>query len=290
MEGQIIKALSGFYYVQTKEGTVYQTRGRGNFRKRKLTPLVGDYVTFESENATDGYLLELHPRKNQLIRPQVANIDLALVVMSVVEPNFSSNLLDRFLTQLEYFGIRGVIYLSKMDLANAEDFTAIRYGYEKIGYPVLFSTDDEVLRTLQKYFPQQLVVLMGQSGAGKSTLVNQFDDRLDLATGEISEYLGRGRHTTRHVELHPLFGGLIADTPGFSSLEFPLMELTTLPKLFPEFLKASQHCKFRECQHLNEPGCHVKELVATGEIMTSRYDNYLQFVTEIKNRKPVYGK
>ena len=290
MEGQIIKALSGFYYVAA-DGVIYQTRGRGNFRKRKLTPLVGDFVTFESENLTDGYLLALHPRRNQLLRPQVANIDLAVIVMSAVEPDFSTNLLDRFLTQLEYFGIKGLIYVSKLDLvADQTVFDDYRTTYEKIGYPVLFSNDDDVLKKLTAHFPQRLTVFMGQSGAGKSTLLNHLSPELSLATAAISESLGRGKHTTRHVELHPLFDGLLADTPGFSSLEFSEMALTQLSTLFPEFVRAATKCKFRQCQHINEPDCQVKAEVADGRIAQSRYDNYLQFFAEIKNKKPIYGK
>lgn len=290
VEGQIVKALSGFYYVES-DGVIYQTRGRGNFRKRKLTPLVGDFVSFESDNVTDGYLLELHPRRNQLMRPQVANIDLAVIVMSAVEPDFSTNLLDRFLTQLEFFHIAGLIYISKLDLvADQTVFEKYRTTYEKIGYPVIFSDAPDALENLTAHFPHKLTVFMGQSGAGKSTLLNKLSPELSLATAEISESLGRGKHTTRHVELHPLFDGLLADTPGFSSLDFPEMELTQLGKLFPEFLRASTKCKFRECLHLNEPECEVKAEVENKLIAQSRYDNYVQFFNEIKNKKPIYRK
>lgn len=290
-QGQIIKALSGFYYIDY-EGSIYQTRARGNFRNRQLTPLVGDFVEFESTNKTDGYVLELLPRKNELIRPAVANIDLGVVVTSCVEPLFSFNLLDRFLVTLETKKIKPVIYITKLDLATPEvivKMQEMRTYYEKIGYPVYFSNEEgpEKIRSL---FKNQLTVFMGQSGAGKSTLLNYILPELDLEVGEISNALGRGKHTTRHVELLTIDGGLVADTPGFSSIEFLEMSVEELPKQFPEFVKAAEHCKFRECQHRKEPKCEVKEEVSTGQILESRYADYLQFYEEISNRKPMYNK
>ncbi len=289
--GQIRKALSGFYYVK-HDGQVYQTRGRGNFRNRNITPLVGDWVEFESSNATDGYVLEVLERKNELIRPQVANIDLGVVVTSCVKPNFSYNLLDRFLVTLESKQIQPLIYVTKMDIASDDvraEMKEMRAYYESIGYPVLFSEAGEK-DALTDYFEDKLTVFMGQSGAGKSTLLNKIAPELELEVGDISEALGRGRHTTRHVELIELHGGLVADTPGFSSIEFLEIELSDLPKQFPEFLEASDYCKFRECQHLKEPKCEVKRLVESGEIKQSRYDDYLQFYEEVKTRKPKYNK
>jgi ribosome biogenesis GTPase len=295
LRGQIRKAISGFYYIYS-DGETYQTRARGNFRNRKISPLVGDEVVFESENLTDGYLLEVEPRKNELIRPTVANVDQGVVVMSVVEPNFSANLLDRFLVTLEYHAIRPIIYLSKTDLLTDEKFkeiAEIAEGYRKIGYPVILprrSDNGKAIQELISYFPEQLTVFMGQSGAGKSTLLNKISPELALATAEISNSLGRGRHTTRHVELLPLFDGLVADTPGFSSIDFLETEAVVLSEEFPEMRAASQFCKFRECLHLHEPDCEVKKRVESGEIMTSRYEDYLQFLSEIENRKPIYQK
>lgn len=278
IKGQIRKAISGFYYVHA-DGETYQTRGRGNFRNRKITPLVGDQVLFESENKTDGYLLEVMPRKNQLVRPPVANVDLGVVVTSLVEPNFSYNLLDRFLVTLEYESIEPVIFLTKTDLAsNEQQIDEIKQTYETIGYPVIVPKYPGDTAELIRYFPERLTVFMGQSGAGKSTLLNQISPDLNLETGEISDSLGRGRHTTRHVELLPLYDGLVADTPGFSSIDFLTIETTELPKQFPEFVSASNHCRFRECMHAKEPGCEVKRQVETGEIAQTRYENYLQFL------------
>lgn len=292
MKGQIRKALSGFYYVVTADNTIYQTRGRGNFRKRKLTPLVGDWVEFESSNLTDGYILDLLPRKNELVRPPVANIDLGIVVISMVEPAFSYNLLDRFLVNLEYKDIEPVIYLSKLDLlTDKQQLENVKAVYNAIGYEVIaFESDKANKDALEKLFHDKLSVFMGQSGAGKSTLLNKIRPDLDLATAAISNYLGRGKHTTRHVELLEIGGGLVADTPGFSSLEFQDITLQELPRMFPEFVKAAPFCKFRECQHVNEPGCEVKHRVESGEIAPTRYANYLQFLEEIEKRRPIYKK
>lgn len=291
MKGQIIKALSGFYYVAS-EDEIFQTRARGNFRNRKITPLVGDEVIFESSNQTDGYLLEILPRKNELVRPPVANVDQGVVVTSLVEPNFSYNLLDRFLVTLEYEGIEPIIFLTKADLVkDLAAMKAIEETYQAIGYHVITSkAEGEDLLELQRYFPERITVFMGQSGAGKSTLLNRIVPELALETGVISESLGRGKHTTRHVELLPICDGLVADTPGFSSIDFLEIEAVELPKLFPDFLAIASNCRFRECMHLNEPDCAVKQGVAANEITETRYKNYVQFLEEIENRRPVYKK
>jgi ribosome biogenesis GTPase len=291
LKGQIIKALSGFYYVAS-EDEIFQTRARGNFRNRKITPLVGDEVIFESSNQTDGYLLEILPRKNELVRPPVANVDQGVVVTSLVEPNFSYNLLDRFLVTLEYEGIEPIIFLTKADLVkDLAAMKAIEETYQAIGYHVITSkAEGEDLLELQRYFPERITVFMGQSGAGKSTLLNRIVPELALETGVISESLGRGKHTTRHVELLPICDGLVADTPGFSSIDFLEIEAVELPKLFPDFLAVASNCRFRECMHLNEPDCAVKQGVAANEIAATRYKNYVQFLEEIENRRPVYKK
>lgn len=291
MEGKITKALSGFYYVENSSG-LYQTRGRGNFRKRKITPLVGDNVIFESSNQTDGYLMEILPRRNQLVRPAVANVDQGVVVTSLVEPNFSYNLLDRFLVTLEYELIEPIIYLTKVDLLeNKTLIEEIRTTYEKAGYLVIVATENtDSLEAIKSTFNQHLTVFMGQSGAGKSTLLNRIVPGLALETASISESLGRGKHTTRHVELIAIAGGLVADTPGFSSIDFITIEAKELPKQFPEFVEVAHDCRFRECSHVNEPNCAVKAGVEKGEIAVTRYENYLQFLGEIENRKPMYRK
>lgn len=291
MKGQIRKALSGFYYIYA-EGKIYQTRARGNFRKLKLSPLVGDEVIFESTSQKDGYILELLPRKNELVRPAVANVDQAVIVTSLVEPDFSFNLLDRFLVTLAYRSIKPIIYITKVDLVNEDSLIqAIQATYQPIGYKVIIAKDNrEAIDELEALFPNRLTVFMGQSGAGKSTLLNQILPELELKTGEISDALGRGRHTTRHVELLEIAGGLVADTPGFSAIDFLSIDATELPREFPEFVALLDQCRFRECQHLNEPDCAIKDAVARGAIAQSRYENYQQFMAEIEHRRPIYKK
>lgn len=292
-EGQIRKALSGFYYVYYK-GETYQTRGRGNFRKRDLTPLVGDYVLFESGNLSEGVVQELLPRKNELVRPPVANVDIGIIVMSAIEPNFSTNLLDRFLITLESKRIQAIIYISKIDLLSDEMLQQLKekeQDYEKIGYTVIVPESEDNKKTLEElvsYFPNKLSVFMGQSGAGKSTLLNSIAPDLLLKTAEISSSLGRGKHTTRHVELLPLYEGLVADTPGFSSIDFLELEAEELSACFPEFVEVQDQCRFRGCMHKKEPGCQVKKEVELNTIPEYRYQHYLQFLNEIESRKPRY--
>ena len=289
MQGQLKKALSGFYYIQ-HEGNLYQTRARGNFRKRKVKPLVGDFVEFESTSLTDGYLLEIFPRKNELVRPPVANVDQVIVVASLVEPDFSYHLLDRFLVSLEQKQIEPVIYLSKVDLLDDTTLLEeIKATYHLAGYRVIVG-DKNDLNQVKALLKNRLTVLAGQSGAGKSTLLNQLVPGLALETGEISEALNRGKHTTRHVELIDVAQGLVADTPGFSSIDFFDLEVTDLPKMFPEFVVLQDACRFRECSHTHEPDCAVKEALAEGKIAQIRYDNYLLFLQELKNQRPTYQK
>lgn len=293
-KGQIRKALSGFYYVYS-EGETYQTRGRGNFRVRDITPLVGDIVEFESGSLTDGMLHSIYPRKNELVRPPIANIDIGVIVMSAIEPEFSTYLLDRFLVYLEGQEIEAIIYITKTDLLDESQKLEVenyKKAYQGLGYTVIMSDfpSEESLTRLLTVVKDKIVVFMGQSGVGKSTLLNQILPELKIKTGEISTALGRGRHTTRHVELIPIAGALIADTPGFSNVELVEIEEQNLPDLFREFLANRDECRFSGCLHLNEPGCRIKELVAEGEIMSYRYEHYLQFLNEIQTRKPMYNK
>ncbi|WP_062532222.1 ribosome small subunit-dependent GTPase A [Jeotgalibaca dankookensis] len=293
-KGQIRKALSGFYYVYS-EGETYQTRGRGNFRVRDITPLVGDIVEFESGSLTDGMLHSIYPRKNELVRPPIANIDIGVIVMSAIEPDFSTYLLDRFLVYLEGQEIEAIIYITKTDLLDESQKLEVenyKKAYQGLGYTVIMSDfpSEESLTRLLTVVKDKIVVFMGQSGVGKSTLLNQILPELKIKTGEISTALGRGRHTTRHVELIPIAGALIADTPGFSNVELVEIEEQNLPDLFREFLANRDECRFSGCLHLNEPGCRIKELVAEGEIMSYRYEHYLQFLNEIQTRKPMYNK
>lgn len=290
--GQIRKALSGFYYVYD-DGQVIQTRGRGVFRKRGITPLVGDFVTYEVEGNNDGTIMEIEERKNELVRPPISNVDQAILVFSVKEPNFNTILLDRFLVVLESFHVQPVILLTKMDLLEEDEVAAIQSyqkQYETIGYDVMttFKDDSSLLDKITPLLANRTTVLAGQSGVGKSTLLNTLMPELDLKTGIISEHLGRGKHTTRHVELIEVAGGLVADTPGFSSFDFDTIEKEELTGSFPEIQRTSEACKFRGCLHVKEPKCAVKDAVESGEIEASRYEHYLQFLQEIIDRKPRY--
>lgn len=291
-EGKILKALSGFYYVMAGEGVV-QCRGRGVFRKNKITPLVGDEVVYQAENENEGYILEVKERKNELLRPPIANVDQALLVFSAVEPSFSTALLNRFLVLVEYNNIQPVIVITKMDLTNESDREQVEQyakDYRNIGYEVIL-TSSETEAGLEELFPHlegKISVFAGQSGVGKSSLLNALKPDLDLKTDNISSHLGRGKHTTRHVELIKVGNGLVADTPGFSSLEFLEIEQEDLNFCFPEFQEASENCKFRGCLHLAEPKCAVKLGVENGSIPEYRYSDYKDFIQEIKERKPRY--
>lgn len=291
-EGKIIKALSGFYYVLS-EDKVVQCRGRGVFRKNKVTPLVGDEVVFQAENDKEGYILEVKDRKNELVRPPIANVDQAILVFSAVEPDFSTALLDRFLVLVEFNYIKPIICITKMDLTTAEQSKEIQTyaaDYQKAGYDVLLisSETEEGIIDLHPYLESEISVFAGQSGVGKSSLLNALKPELELKTNDISTHLGRGKHTTRHVELIEVGKGLVADTPGFSSLEFTGIEMEDLNYCFPDIQRASEQCKFRGCLHLAEPKCAVKAEVDKLNIPSYRYEHYKTFLQEIKDRKPRY--
>lgn len=293
--GIIQQSLSGFYDVLA-DGQLYRTRGRGNFRAKKIKPVVGDRVEFSVSDDGSGYLLKILDRRNQLVRPPVANIDVAVVVTAATQPVFSANLLDRQLVGLEEQGITPIIFFSKVDLLDESELSqlqAIAAGYRAIGYRVYFNQDpfaSDQLADLTAALKGKIVTMMGQTGAGKSTLLNHLAPDLKLATGEISQALKRGRHTTRKVSLLNVEGALIADTPGFSSYETFDMTVEELPRLFPEMRKLSAGCKFRGCLHLKEPHCAVKDALEHGIIMKSRYDDYVQFHDIIVNQKPNYKK
>ncbi|HZH60788.1 MAG TPA: ribosome small subunit-dependent GTPase A [Metabacillus sp.] len=292
-QGKIVKALSGFYYVQDNEKLI-QCRGRGVFRKNKITPLVGDEVEYQAENDLEGYILEVFERKNELVRPPICNVDQAILVFSAVEPDFSPTLLDRFLVLIEANEINPIIVISKADLIPSgevrENVESYAKDYQNAGYTVLLTStvQSTVEKDLLPYLNDHISVFAGQSGVGKSSLLNVLRPDLELKTNDISSHLGRGKHTTRHVELIPVGTGFVADTPGFSSLDFTGIEVEDLTYCFPEMRGRSGDCKFRGCTHVKEPKCAIKEAVEAGEIPQYRYDHYLTFVEEIKDRKPRY--
>ncbi|MCT1904185.1 ribosome small subunit-dependent GTPase A [Oceanobacillus sojae] len=290
--GRIIKALSGFYYVQSNEG-IYACKGRGLFRNKKISPLVGDYVEFEIRNEDEGYIMKIKDRSNELIRPPIANIDQVCIVNAATSPDFNALLLDRFLVLVESKHIQPLIFITKMDLATPQEAARIeeyQTAYQHIGYEVklLSSKEPEWISEVIPYFKDKVSVFAGQSGVGKSTLLNTLDPNLFIETAEISKSLGRGKHTTRHVELLAIGEGLVADTPGFSALEFSDLEAEDLGVCFPEIRLHMSDCKFRGCLHDKEPKCAVKTAVDDGTIAEFRYNHYLRFLEEIKTRKPRY--
>ena len=282
LKGRIVKALSGFYYVKVDE-TVYQCKARGKFRKNDFKPLVGDFCEFSIENENEGYIRVIEPRKNDLVRPPISNIDQALLVFSASEPDMNLLLLDRFLVLIEHLHIRPLICISKMDLVNEEDIKMMMLPYEKAGYDVYYVSAHQKrgLEQIKALFKDQVTVITGQSGVGKSSLLNALDIHLNIDTNEISKALGRGKHTTRHVELMEMYGGYVADTPGFSSLELNL-DPVELAQSFHDFEALSSQCKFRGCLHDSEPHCAVKQAVEEGLISKERYEHYLSFLKELK--------
>lgn len=272
MQGRIIKIISNDYTVLS-DNNQYLCKSRGKFRNLKITPLVGDNVIFDENN---NYILEVLPRKTELVRPPVSNIDQAVIITSVKNPDLDTNLLDKLINIIEYNNVKPIICFTKLDLL--EDETKIKQliaYYQKIGYNVFRNTEVEQIK---KIFKNKITVFTGQSGAGKSTLMNLIDSTLNIKTNEISHALGRGKHTTRHVELISLYDGLVADTPGFSSLEFYDMKPADIRDNFIEFDEYKESCKYRDCMHNKEEDCAIKEEVEKGNILKSRYENYIHFI------------
>ena len=276
MQGRITRIISNLYTVEC-DGIEYQSRARGKFRNDKLIPLVGDYVELSDEN----YILDIKERKNSLNRPMIANVDCALIVTSLKRPDLSTSLLDKMIVNVEMENIEPILCFSKYDLLNEEERiemdNIIEY-YSKVGYKTLINTE---IDKLDKYIDNKIVVVTGQTGVGKSTLLNKLIPNINLETNDISDALGRGKHTTRHTELFKYKNALIADTPGFSSLDITEEEKNNLRFYFPEF--KNDECKFRDCLHINEIGCKVKEDVENKIILQSRYDNYKKMVMGDEN-------
>ena len=277
MEGKIVKIISNDYTVLS-DNKYYICKSRGKFRNMGITPLVGDNVIFSE---TDKYILDVLDRRNSLIRPYVSNIDQVFIITSTKHPDIDLNLLDKLLVMVEFNNIKPVICLTKLDLLNEEELkniNDIKKYYESIGYLVIYNNEIDKIKAL---FKNKVTVFAGQSGVGKSTLLNKINPNLNIETNDISEALGRGKHTTRHVELISMCDGLIADTPGFSSLDLSDMTQEDIRDNFIEFNKYREFCKYDDCMHnkenINE--CMIKRELGN-EIRESRYENYLKFINE----------
>ena len=283
-EYRIIKALSGFYYVQTEDGVV-ECRARGRFRRQDQSPLVGDFVRI-TRQGDKGVLEALLPRKNAFIRPAVANIDQLVVLASCAIPVTEPFLIDRVLAIAQLQNVPALVVVNKDDLASAQPLAEI---YRRAGVPVLVTSAEtgEGIEALREALAGKLSCLTGNSGVGKSSLLNRTCPQLQLPVGEVSEKLGRGRHTTRHVELFALGGGTyVIDTPGFSSFDTEEMDLELkahLPETFPEFAPYVDQCRFTGCTHTKEKGCRVLQAVQDGDIPASRHRSYLRLYDELKD-------
>ena len=290
MQGKIIKGIAGFYYVNVVESGVYECKAKGVFRKEKIKPLVGDNVRIEildEENKT-GNIVEIFPRKNELIRPAVANIDQALVVFAVTKPTPHFNLLDRFLVMMERKEIPVVLCFNKKDIATSPEIAELEAIYEKCGYPIVFTSalEQENIEEIRRLLLKKTTAIAGPSGVGKSSLINLLQNQLQMETGTISRKIERGKHTTRHSELIAVDAdSYIMDTPGFSSLYVNDFEKEELKYYFREFASYEGQCRFQGCDHVHEPGCAVKEALEEGKIHPIRYKNYLEMYTELKEKK-----
>ncbi len=272
MIGQIIKIVSDIHYVKENE-EVYPCKCRGVFRHQKLTPLVGDKVEFSKEKLVINNIL---PRQNEFERPRVANINQAFLVTSVKEPDFSLNLLDKLLILMELHHVESIICITKVDLLSKfekKDLENILDYYKKIGYKVVYNNE---IKKILSLISSKTSVFTGQTGAGKSTLLNHLNPSWNLETGEVSSALGRGRHTTRVTELFSINHGEVLDTPGFSALDFKEYSSRQIENAFPEFQLIS--CPFQDCTHTKERECKIKEAVASGKILKSRYELYLKLI------------
>ena len=283
MVGRIVKAISSFYYVKNGDAVI-ECKARGHFRKEGQNLLVGDVVEYNPESRVVEAVLE---RKNSLVRPPVANIDKAFIVSSYVTPEPSPLIIDTLIAICEYKGITPVIVFNKSDLG---DFEALKNCYTKAGYKTIVTSAQtgEGIDEIKQELVGQISVFTGNSGVGKSSLLNHILPQAVLKTGEVSEKLGRGRHTTRHTQLYEVGGGLVADTPGFSSLEVTKDDYNfkeQLENCFKEFEQYLGNCKFTGCSHTGEKGCAVFEAVQNGEIEKSRFESYKNLYEQLKNLK-----
>ncbi|WP_297631484.1 ribosome small subunit-dependent GTPase A [uncultured Clostridium sp.] len=281
MKGKILKGIGGFYYIKT-EDEIIECKARGNFRYQGLKPMVGDNVEIEVEKGK-GRIEKIRERSSELIRPTVSNVTLAFVVFAIKNPDLNFDLLNRFLLLCESNNIEAVVCLNKVDLVDENEKNMLKEKINEIGYEVLFinAKEGKGIELLREKIKDNVTVLCGPSGAGKSTLINKMTHREHMETGEVSEKLGRGKHTTRHSELIEVQGGYIVDTPGFSTLDVDFIKKEDLKESFPDFYEYNNSCKFRGCLHYKEPNCAVKSAVQEGKINKFRYDFYIRTLEEI---------
>lgn len=283
MKGKIIKGIGGFYYVKAADNTVYECKARGIFRKENIKPCIGDEVEISVLNGK-GSIDRIFPRKTSLIRPPVSNIDMLVIVAAAADPEPNVFLIDKLLVNAEESGIKPLICINKTDVKDGEELKLI---YEKAGYDVLLvsAAENYGFEKLVPYLKDKTSAFAGLSGVGKSTILNLITSATQ-ETGEVSEKIKRGRHTTRHVELLELkCGGYVLDTPGFSSFEVNTIKAADLFRYFPEMREFEDKCRFKGCSHINEPDCVIKEHVDSGEISKSRYESYKELYSQLKNIK-----
>lgn len=288
MQGKIVKGIAGFYYVYVEGAGIYECKAKGSLRKQRLKPLVGDMaaISILDEEKKLGNVDEILPRKNELIRPAVANIDMALVIFAVQKPQPNFNLLDRFLCMMEFQHVPVTICFNKLDLITEEEQESLRQIYEPAGYPVIFTSAMEEchIQELKQLLTEKTTAVAGPSGVGKSSLINALQDNIQMETGQISVKIERGKHTTRHSELIPISENtFIMDTPGFSSMDVPGFEKEDLWTCYPEFVDYEPYCRFQGCSHIHEPDCGIKNALEEGKISKIRYENYVLLYEELKN-------
>ena len=291
LQGRVLKNYNGYYYVSV-EDKIYTCKVKGKMKQNRFSLATGDMVSFQMGEKDEGMIKKVLPRKNFLLRPTIANLDLLVVTFACASPDFSYLLADKLFALAELAKIPAILVLNKKDLAPDGLIDEVKATYEKIGYEVfsISADNNEGIEPLREKLRGKICAFGGPSGVGKSSTINAIDNTVDLRTGEVSEKIGRGKHTTRYAQLLPFDEGYIADTPGFGNLLFEDFDEKNLVDCFREFAEFEDGCKFCPCNHTHEPVCGVKEALANGEVAQSRYQSYLDILQEIKEIKEKEGK